>query len=112
MSSFEEIINADGNADLVAALTGAEQDFADAEALRGDGTTVDVEAVDATDTIGSVAPDGTRIVLAYREEVGGNEAYIVVVINDEVAWMPVAYGSDIAEWLTSRVARADERGRA
>lgn len=110
-SSFEEIMNAEMNADLAAAFTAGEKDFDDAEALRG-AAFVDVAEVDATDTIGSVSSSGDALTLAYREGVNDNNAYLVFVVNGEVVWMGLDVATGVVEWLQSRITRAAERGRS
>jgi hypothetical protein len=108
---FEEILSRDGNEDLRDALAAAEKDFADVDRLLNDSSTVDVHAVDPTDTIGSVAPDGTLFVLGYREADHDNSAVLCVAVGNDIVWMPICYATEIAEWLTSRVIKATERGK-
>lgn len=110
MSSFEEIMGADGNEDLAAALSQFAKDTADAEALTS------YAAYEATpdDTVGQHAKGGDLFALAYREvrdaDATSDAAVIVVQLNNDYIYMRAVDAIAYAEWILSRVRKAAARG--
>lgn len=110
MSSFEEIMSAEGNEDLTAALQQFARDAADAASLTS------YEAYEATpdDTVGQHAKGGDLFALAYREVQDADDAspsgVIVVQVNDDYIYMRAVDAIAYAEWILSRVRKAAARG--